>query len=684
MILVLADEEREYTGVAMDKISRRLLDIHDCISEVCGRALDVRDDSVLEAVCKTFVERKIYSGVSIGFVDIEHIKIKTVAQCGLERLPVEAELSDIPGLREGNCYVCNNLSSPPNTSPWLVEAAKHGYASMAIFPIKTTKDVTATLSLYSPEIDTFEPEEVSAMEKLATIIRSALVYLKLDARKKHAEMELQRSEAIYSRIAARMFDLLCEIDGNGKLSFVSSPRNRIFGLTAEDLLGRGFLEFIHPDDINPLRDTLSAALRGHSIETRELRFQCSNGKYVWVELTCDPLLDANNIASHFLVVCRDITEKRRSLARLQKYTRDLEQRVEERTEKIRVLNETITGRLVQKIEQINNISEVRDRLKKQPGVAYSFDMIMDGAIRDLGMDAGGIFVLNPRDQVVEVKSLRCFPGSHVKSNFPLDQPFLEFESLHMNRTISRIVGNEPCILETESVHCAPISFSQKVYGVLALGSKRREVLDESDLSVLRLYSGLVTTVLETTNLTVEPTKEIIRPSEGKRRLDFGSSYLIADNVVLAYELFMDSVMTGIEGLCITRIMPRRVREEYGIKRTPIVWLTDEIAEEEKTIQSLQDLSILISNYVQKATKPVILIDGIEYLISHKGFESVYHFMQAKRTQMEANQGILIVPFFRDALEPKETKLLEREFQLLALKGSEKLGGNELQILKTIT
>jgi len=671
----------------MDKASRRVLDIHESISEICGRALYTHDHSILEELCQILVERRIYSGVSVGFVDIERIKIKTVAHCGLEGLPIECEVSNMPGLQQGNYYVCNNLSSSSNSSRWLVEVAKHGYSSLAIFPIKTAKELLAALTLYSRECNTFEPEEVDAMQKLATIICNVLVYLRLDARKKHAEMELQRSEAIYSRISTKMFELLCEINGNGKLSFVSNRSNPIFGLTTEDLLGRRFLDFIHPDDTAALQNTLEAALRSRSIETGELRFQCSNGKYVWVELACDALNDPSNATSRFLIVCRDITEKKRSLERLQKYTHDLEKRVEDRTEKIRVLNETITGRLVQKIEQINNISEIRGRLEKQPGVDSNFDMIMDRAIHDLGMDAGGILIANLPERIVEVKSLRPITGSlsnrSARSNFPLDHSFVEFESLHKNQAISRIVGDEPCILETESVHCAPILFSEKVYGVLALGSKRREILDESDLSVLKLYSGLITTVLETKTLTVEPTKELVGLKEGKHSLDFGSSYLVADNVELAYELFLDSVLTGIEGLCITRTMPRKIREEYGFKRTPIVWLTDESIEEEKTIQSLQDLSILISNYVQKATKPVILIDGMEYLISHKGFDSVYHFMQAKKTQMEANQGILIVPFFKDAVEPKEARLLEREFHLFPAKGSAQLGDDELRVLKTM-
>jgi Cdc6-like AAA superfamily ATPase len=92
-----------------------------------------------------------------------------------------------------------------------------------------------------------------------------------------------------------------------------------------------------------------------------------------------------------------------------------------------------------------------------------------------------------------------------------------------------------------------------------------------------------------------------------------------------------------------------------------VWLTSERVDGERTINSLQDLSILISNYVDKAQKPLILIDGVEYLISHQGFDPVYHFLQAKGTQVEAAGGTIIVPFFKETLEPRQVKLLEREF-----------------------
>ena len=280
---------------------------------------------------------------------------------------------------------------------------------------------------------------------------------------------------------------------------------------------------------------------------------------------------------------------------------------------------------------------------------------------DLAMDAGGVFVVNQGTRKIETKAFAPSKKSTIQTSYHLEDTFVEFETLNKKEPLSRPTAGVYTILGTDTVHCAPISINGRVRGFLALGADGARTLDENELSIIKLYSTLLTTLLKSTDLNVEPAKELIRPLHQQRRVEFGNSYLVPDNVALAYELFLEAIMSGTEGLCITRTAPARVRERYKLQRTPVVWLTDEVVEGEKAIHSLQDLSILVSNYVQKASKPVILIDGIEYLISHKGFESVYHLMQSKRTQMEANQGILIIPFFREAVEAKEAKLMEREF-----------------------
>jgi hypothetical protein len=279
------------------------------------------------------------------------------------------------------------------------------------------------------------------------------------------------------------------------------------------------------------------------------------------------------------------------------------------------------------------------------------------------MDAGGVFILNPHDQTVVRKALIPCRRSIVKSAYKLDESFVEFEVLYKKAPISRAGGAGYSLLGTDAIHCAPISLSNDIKGFLAVGSNGRRELGESDWAILKLYAGLNADLLRSERMELESSAATEKKTRRICRVAGGNAYLVPDNTGIAYELFLEAIMSGMSGLCITRTIPARIREKYDLQGTPIIWLTDETVEGEKTIHSLQDLSILISDDVQRVEKPVILIDGIEYLISHKGFQSVYHLLQSKRTQMEANQGILIIPYFRDAIDRKEGKLLEREFRV---------------------
>jgi PAS domain S-box-containing protein len=476
-------------------------------------------------------------------------------------------------------------------------------------------------------------------------------------------MELQRREAIYSRVAERVVGMVCETDRQGIITFVSDSQRRILGFAPESIIGKKLGSLVHPQFLGLLDERLGRIRQTHSSELMEVQIKNANGQYLWVELVSDPVEDEEKHILSFVIAIRDITSTKKKIERLQNQVNDLEGRVKDRTEKIRALNETSNQRLRTAIRQINQISEVKDRLSKNPGLKPGFTLILKSAMRALASDAGGIFVLNSSEQGIEARAMIPGKNSTVRPNYQLNDHFPEFETFYRKDPFSKLETSGRGLLGTDTIHCAPILLANRVRGLLALGSNGRRVLDESGLTILRLYSGVAADLLRSTSLDVEPAKETVKPVEAGCRLNSGNAYLIPDNVDLAYELFLEAIMSGIEGLCITRTMPARLREKYNLQRTPIIWLTDEVVEGENTIHSLQDLSILISNYVQRATKPVILIDGIEYLISHKGFGSVYHLLQSKRTQMEANQGILIVPIFRDAMEAKESKLLEREFRV---------------------
>jgi archaellum biogenesis ATPase FlaH len=96
----------------------------------------------------------------------------------------------------------------------------------------------------------------------------------------------------------------------------------------------------------------------------------------------------------------------------------------------------------------------------------------------------------------------------------------------------------------------------------------------------------------------------------------------------------------------------------------VVWLSAMRTENQATVDSLLDLSLLISNFLKKAKHGVVLLDGFEYLITNHGFNAFIRFLQFIRSRFEHSEAILIAPLLEEALEQKQTKLIEREMKLL--------------------
>ena len=425
------------------------------------------------------------------------------------------------------------------------------------------------------------------------------------------------------------------------------------------------LKIIHPEDRSKLVKVIEDfQARRQPKQPIEVRWLHKDGHIVVTELMNVPVHDRNGKLVAIEGIARDIAHRKRMEEEIRNRAEALEKDVHERTEELRKLNETITERLVQKIEQINHISQIEESLKTTLDIESGLETILDGVIEDLAVDMAAVFILGRESRLAEIKALKPKIGTYIGKKYSLDSSFLEYECINNNRGMSKIVGESPSILCTKSVHCQPLAIKDEIMGFLALGSMKEETLDESDLSILKFYSRLVSSVLERTKLTVEPSRETVKAEKSRYRLDLGSSYATEDDIDLAYDVFVDRVTSGFEGLCITRVFPKKIRERYALEKTPIVWLSDETAEGQLTINNIQDLSILITTYLKNAEKPVILIDGVEYLVSHQGFEPVYRFLQTKRSQIESTESVLILPFFKDALEPRQAKLIEREFEIL--------------------
>jgi PAS domain S-box-containing protein len=104
-----------------------------------------------------------------------------------------------------------------------------------------------------------------------------------------------------------MMDLITESDENGLYRYVSQSSDQILGIHPENLLGKSFYEFIHPDDLESVSETLKKSEESCSNVKLQYRYKNAKGKYIWIETIGKPIFDHDNLKG-FIYSSRDVTE----------------------------------------------------------------------------------------------------------------------------------------------------------------------------------------------------------------------------------------------------------------------------------------------------------------------------------------------------------------------------------------
>jgi hypothetical protein len=133
----------------------------------------------------------------------------------------------------------------------------------------------------------------------------------------------------------------------------------------------------------------------------------------------------------------------------------------------------------------------------------------------------------------------------------------------------------------------------------------------------------------------------------------------------AFEIFKDLVTHGAQGLCITRRSPKSVMKDYGLERTPILWLSRVAAEKNAVRPSPpENIALAVEHFIDIGQQGVVLLDGFEYLISHNDFGSILALLHDLNEKISLQEGIMLVPIDPVAFNEKELALVRREVRFL--------------------
>lgn len=121
-----------------------------------------------------------------------------------------------------------------------------------------------------------------------------------------------------------------------------------------------------------------------------------------------------------------------------------------------------------------------------------------------------------------------------------------------------------------------------------------------------------------------------------------------------------------QGLVITRKHPVEVRIDYMIQTTPIIWLTSLPGKDNIDPSKLSLLTDIIINFIEKSQNGVVIVDGIEYLVTVNDFGRVIRAIDRWSEVVMANYSRLIISVNPKAFDRKELALLERNREVVKL------------------
>ncbi len=133
---------------------------------------------------------------------------------------------------------------------------------------------------------------------------------------KMAEEARERSERYYRSLIRNAGDMISIIDRDLKMRWGSPSAGRITGYGPEDIYGKSWFDFIHPDDVERVREAfLAIMLEPGATFTGEGRFRHSDSSYHEHEVLATNLLD-NPAVQGLVLNSRDITERKKMEAEL--------------------------------------------------------------------------------------------------------------------------------------------------------------------------------------------------------------------------------------------------------------------------------------------------------------------------------------------------------------------------------
>lgn len=327
----------------------------------------------------------------------------------------------------------------------------------------------------------------------------------------------------------------------------------------------------------------------------------------------------------------------------------------------------LEGRVKEKSRRIAITLDAKHNLQKQTSWEKGLQIIVQ-YINKLGFERCGVFLVNPMRKALDFHfgEGKGLPQRGTSISLR-DTEYYGVKCVREKKTIhvrDSKEGKGKQIVEAHSFVWVPIIVQDEAFAAITAGSERGEITEE-DVKDLEILAGMCAAFIDRTRISVEPAAENALKTKMKYWLDSAECYIVTEKKPeKSFEIFVDLVTHGITGFVISRQFPERIKRRYELQKIPVVWLTRSEIENTLNPDDLAKLIYIVDSFARKNGESVILLDGLEYLITQTGFDPVLKCVYELKDIVVSNDSRLIIPLHTGTVGQEEYSILEREFTIL--------------------